>query len=455
MHSITKLLREIRERGLENTFQRYYSFYQATIIDTDDERQLGRSRVRIDGLGYGEEHPDIASVLTPFGGEDHGFFFPPYKGDDVYVSFDHGDPSSPAVVGSYWGTSGQKRPADSEVPAEFVKSDGSAPTVRGIKVKVGSGLLFDETEDAVKVELWTGASQGKGSTAERHHRLLLDDTKDDEKIVLASFGGHSTTWQDKAGEVYVRTVTTDGHEFLMDDTSKRVLIRSKDGHQALLDDQNKKIEIQSTGQSKITIDDTAKSLTLETVGGNRLTLDDTLKKIEGMTTGGRLFSMNDLTQTVQVVSPAPPQAVTISPTSGTTLSDASPGGVTVLAAAGPLAATGQGTAITSAGGAPSVTTNTGVSTGNFTGLETKNLLGGSIQTITGAWTLAGPFVASINALFLFFGTGLQLRLVNEDFFSTAYNTHFHLSTAVGLPTSPPVVGLGIAGTHTTIQTFAS
>lgn len=453
--SISKLFREMRERGLENTFQRFYSFYQATVTDMKDEKQLGRGRVCLDSLGYGTPSPGMADMLTPYGGSDYGFFFPPYKDDVVYVSFDHGDVSSPMIVGSYWGTSGQKRTTDSELPAEFVKSDGSAPTIRGIKVKAGSGLAFHETTDAVKVEMWTGASQGKGQVAEKHHKLTLDDTKDNEKVVLTTFGGHKTTWQDKTGEVYVKTTTIDGHEFLMDDTNKKVLIKTKDGHQALFDDQNKKIEVMSTGLNKITIDDTAKSVTVRTVGGNQFTLDDTLKKIEGLTTGGRTFSMNDLTQMVQVVSPTPPQSVVMSPTLGTTISDASPGGVKVLATAGPLIASGLGTAVTSAGGAPAVITNTGVSTSDFTGLETKNILGGSVQTISGAWTLAGPFVATINALFLFFGTGLQLRLVNEDFFSTAYNAHFHLTTIIGAPTSPPVVGFGIPGTHTTIQTLAS
>jgi hypothetical protein len=453
--SITKLFRELRERGLENTFQRYYSFYQAKVTDLADAKQTGRGRVLIDSLGFDEAHPGFADVLTPYGGEDYGFFFPPYKDDDVYVVFDHGDTSAPVIVGSYWGTSGQKQPADSEVPAEFVKGDGAEPTVRGIKVKVGSGLAFHETVDAVKVELWTGASQGKGEVAEKHHKLVLDDTKDAEKIVMTSFGGHSTTWHDKAGEVYVRTVTTDGHEFLMDDTGKRVLIKTKDGHQALFDDQNKKIEVMSTGQSKITIDDNVNSIVMETVGGNQITLDDTLQKIEATTTGGRVVSLDDNTQLVRVVSPSPAQSVEISPTAGTTVSDASPGGVTVSATAGPITTTGLGTSSTTSGGAPATTTHTGPSTTTTTGLETKTLSGGSTQTITGAWTLAGSFVATINAISLFFGTGVQLRLVNEEFFTSAYNTHFHISTAPGAPTSAPVFGFGIPGVHTTIQTFAS
>jgi type VI secretion system (T6SS) baseplate-like injector VgrG len=455
MISLNKTLRELRERGLENTFQRFYSFYQATLTDIADEAQLGRGHIRLESLGYPEDHPDIADVLTPYGGEDFGFYFPPYKGDEVYVSFDHGDISSPMIVGSSWGTRGDAMPKDSDVPAEFVQADGSAPVVRGIKVKVGSALLFDETVDKVKVEMFTGASQGVGKASEQHHKVSLDDTKGEEKVVITTFGGHSTTWQDKDGEVFVKTLTTAGHEIFLDDTGEKIFIKTKDGHQATFDDGLKKIEVLSTGKSSIVIDDNMNSITAKTVGGNMLTLDDALKKIEGLTTGGRIFSMNDLTQQIQLVSPTPPQAVTMSPITGTNISDASPGGVTLVATTGPLVGTGQGVALASAGGAPALIDNSGVSTGNFTGLETRNLIGGSVQTITGTWNLAGPFIASINALFLFLGTGMQLRLVNEDFFATAYNAHYHVATAVGAPTTPPVFGFGIVGTHTTIQTLAS
>ena len=451
--SLKRTLQEMRDRGLENTFQRFYSHYQATLTDMADESQLGRGCVHVDSIGFPDAHPGFADVFTPYGGCDFGFYFPHYKDDKVYVSFDHGDTSSPMVIGSSWGSRGDAKPEDSDVPAEFVMTDGSAPTVRGIKVKVGSALTFDETTDKVKVEMFTGASQGVGKHSEQHHKISLDDTKDEEKVVITTFGGHSTTWHDKEGEVFVKTLTTGGHEIFMDDTGEKILIKTKDGHQATFDDGNKKIEVISTGKSSITIDDNMNSITAKTVGGNVFTLDDTLKKVEGLTTGGRIFSMNDKTQQIQLLSPSPPQSVVMSPTAGTSVTDASPGGVTVTASAGLLTTSGIGSSATSLGSATNLTV--GLTSSTLIGPESRTLIGGSAQTIIGAWVLAGPFVATINALFIFLGTGVQLRLVNEDFLTKAYNTHFHIATALGAPTSAPVFGLGIVGTHTTVQTLAS
>ena len=463
MFSIARLFREMRERGLENTFQRYYANYQAEYTRADDPLQIGRGCVKVESLGFGAPHPGYASTFTPYGGEDFGFYFPPYEGDQVYISFDHGDVNAPMVMGSSWATRGQKRTTDSDLPAEFVKTvlaaDGTeagvAPTVRGIKVRKGHGLAFDETDGTSKVEMWTGESRGIGSPAARHHAISLDDTTGEEKVVVTTFGGHKSTWQDKEGSVFVQTLTIGDHEILLDDTNRQILVRTADGHQALFDDAAKKIVVTSTGQSTITIDDNTNSITARTVGGNQFTLDDTLRKIAGLTTGGREFVMDDATQVVRLTSPTPPQSVMMSPATGTTLSDASPSGVQVLATVGPLVATGQGTTMTSAGAAPATVVNTGGSSTTTVGLETKTLLGGSIQAITGLWTLAGGFTANINALFIFLGTGLQLRLVNEQFFASAYNTHFHISGTPGTPTSAPVAGLGIPGTHTTVQTFAS
>lgn len=314
----------MRERGLENTFQRFYSNYQAKVISCEDEKQLGRASVRLESLGYPDDHPGMADVYTPYGGNDFGFFFPPYEGDDVYVSFDHGDPSSPMVMGSWWGTEGQKQPDDSELPMEFVNTTtndegqevGAAPVVRGIKVRTGSALVFDETEDLQHVELWSGESQGKGKRAIKHHRVRLDDRKDNGQVVVATFGDEnssaetisdmdSTDERDRKElegrlrhQILMRDTTSDRfaefktigedamskfHKLRMSDTDKNIVLSSWDQHfvevnddkdfihaktagdySTIWDEGNKKV-IQKTGQGQtLTMDDNATSNTLET-----------------------------------------------------------------------------------------------------------------------------------------------------------------------------------------------
>jgi len=460
--SLGETFRDMRERGLENVFQRFYSFYQAKFTDAADPQQLGRGAVTADSIGYSEKFL-LADTFSPFASDDAGFFFPPYEDDNVYVTFDHGDISSPMVMGSFWKTRGQRRSADSGLPAEFVKTTtnatgdevGVVPSRRGIKVKVGSGLLFDETADQVKVEVWTGVSQGIGKPSTRNHEVILNDTKDDENVLVKSKGGHQTTWRDKVGEVYVETMTSGKHQFLMDDTGKKILVKSTGAHSITIDDSANTIEAITASKSKILIDGNKNDITLETAALNKVVISDSEGKISATTPLKRELTISDSLQTIKAFSPLPPQTIQMSPVSGTTITDTSALGATILASSGPLTATGQGTVMTSAGGLPAVSTQTGISSSTTTGLKTDVLLGGEIKTITGGWVVNGAFLGAINALALFLGTGVQLRLVNENFFTTAYGVHFHLTTAPGAPTSPPVFGLGIVGTHTTTQVTAS
>jgi len=452
--TLGETFRDMRERGLENVFQRFYSFYQAKFSDANDPQQLGRGSITADSIGYSEKFP-AAATFSPFASDDAGFFFPPYEDDNVYVTFDHGDISSPMVMGSFWKTRGQARPADSGLPAEFVNSDGAVPTKRGIKVKVGSGLLFDETTDQVKVEIWSGTSQGIGKAATRNHEVILNDTTDDENILIKTKGGHQTTWRDKVGEIYVKTMTSGGHQFLMDDTGKKILVKSTGEHTITIDDNANTIEAATLSGSRIKIDGNVNDITLETVGLNKVLISDSMGKISATTPLMREMTISDTLQTIKAFSPLPPQTIEMSPIAGTTITDTSALGATILASSGPLTATGQGMVMTSAGGLPSVSTQTGISSSTTTGLKTDVLLGGETKTVTGTWNVLGGFVGTINALALLLGTGVQLRLVNENFFATAYGVHLHITTLPGAPTSAPIFGQGIVGVHTTTQITAS
>jgi len=456
IRTLSETLKNIRERGLENTFGNLYSFYQSKAVDCADPKQMGRTTILADSLGYKEPHPGFADTMSPFASDDAGFFFPPYEGDLVYCSFDQGEQSSPMVVGGFWKTRGSKTVSESGLPAEFVKADGSAPTVRGIKVRAGSALVFDETEDEVRVEMWTGKSQGIGKEAEKHHRVCLDDTKGEEKVVVASFGGHETSWQDKAGEVFIKTKTTAGHEIFLDDTNKKILIKSVGEHTITIDDDANTIEAMTQSGSKILIDGNVNDITLETLGLNKVFISDSQKKIDLTTPGQRQVVIDDgPLQSIRLVSQTPPQSIEVSSIAGTKISDATASGIQIVASAGQLVATGQGTSVTAAGGVPGLINNTGLATSDFQGVMTENLVGSQVKNITGSWSILGGFIASINAVAMAIGTGIQLRMVNEAFFTAAYNVHFHTTTIPGAPTGAPIFGLGIVGTHTTIQTTSS
>lgn len=318
---------------MENVFQRYYSLYQSNVESCADEESRGRTQIHADSIGFQEKFPTFAMHFSPFAGDDSGFFFPAYEKDKVYVTFDHGDVSSPMVMGSSWVTRGDFTPAESGVPAEFVKTEendegkeiGVAPTVRGIKVRAGSAFVFDETKDEIRVEMWTGETQGIGKRAIKNHRVRLDSTKDKGQIVVATFGDenseaeaasdedtaairdkkelegrlrHQILMRDTSDDrfIEVKTVGTDAmmkfHKFLMSDTEEKISLNSSDQHfiqisdkedsiivetlakfRTIWDEKNKKIITETPGLQKITMDDNATSITIETASKQQIIQD--------------------------------------------------------------------------------------------------------------------------------------------------------------------------------------
>lgn len=80
-----------------------------------------------------------ARIANQSGGSDAGSYFVPQPGEEVLVSFNHGDVREPYIVGSLWST--QKRP-----PAA---SPTDAMFKRKIRTPKGHELEFDDMLQAV------------------------------------------------------------------------------------------------------------------------------------------------------------------------------------------------------------------------------------------------------------------------------------------------------------------
>ncbi len=143
-----------------------------------DPDRLGRVQVRLlnwDGVA-GQDGPIWARVAVPFAGADRGAFMLPDVGDEVLVSFIHGDSRLPVVVGGLWN--GSARP----------------PETLG-----GSGD---------RVDRWTVV--GKAGT----RIAIVEESSGQEKIVFTTPGGVSGELTDAGGgKVEVKaagaTVTVD------------------------------------------------------------------------------------------------------------------------------------------------------------------------------------------------------------------------------------------------------
>lgn len=86
--------------------------YLAEVVSVDDPDGLARVQVRLLGFDGVEGHdaPIWARVAVPFAGADRGAFFLPDVDDEVLVSFVHGDPAQPVVIGGLWN--GGARPPE-------------------------------------------------------------------------------------------------------------------------------------------------------------------------------------------------------------------------------------------------------------------------------------------------------------------------------------------------------
>lgn len=78
--------------------------YLAQVVSVQDPDALGRVQVRLYAYDavQGQDGPIWARVATPFAGSARGAFFIPDVGDEVLVTFAHGDPRLPIVLGGLW-----------------------------------------------------------------------------------------------------------------------------------------------------------------------------------------------------------------------------------------------------------------------------------------------------------------------------------------------------------------
>jgi uncharacterized protein involved in type VI secretion and phage assembly len=78
--------------------------YLAEVVSVQDPDGLARVQIRLLAFDGVADHnaPVWARVAVPFAGNNRGSFFLPEVGDEVLVTFAHGDPAHPIVIGSLW-----------------------------------------------------------------------------------------------------------------------------------------------------------------------------------------------------------------------------------------------------------------------------------------------------------------------------------------------------------------
>jgi phage protein D/phage baseplate assembly protein gpV len=176
------------------------------VTNNKDPKKWGRVRVKFPTLT--EEHEsDWARIVAIGAGNTRGFDCLPEINDEVLVGFEHGDIHRPFVIGGVWnGVDAPPTSVDDSVVDGKVR-------LRTFKTRLGHKLQFVEEDK--------GASK-KG--------------------------------------VYLDTVS--GHKLYVNDTDKKIEIKTNGSHQVTMDDQTKKIQIQTSGGNSLTLDDQSRKITM-------------------------------------------------------------------------------------------------------------------------------------------------------------------------------------------------
>lgn len=163
----------------------------AIVTNTDDPSGWGRIKIKFPWMADDAESA-WCRLVAPGAGPEAGFLSIPEVGDEVLVSFAHGDFGQPYVLGGLWN--GQH-----DLPPEVSQAGSSEKPM---------------------VRTWRSRS------------------------------GHLITFYDN-GKNKIEIISANGHQVILDDQNKKILIVSNGGQKIQLDDQRSKITLESSGEVEI------------------------------------------------------------------------------------------------------------------------------------------------------------------------------------------------------------
>src|SRR5205814_1265663 len=91
----TEFVTNLRRLGLEY-FRRFYGPYRALVVSNKDPNGLGRIQIECPRAHLSAENNRWIMPMMNAAGAKHGEFWPPEKGEAVWIFFDNGDPTMPA-----------------------------------------------------------------------------------------------------------------------------------------------------------------------------------------------------------------------------------------------------------------------------------------------------------------------------------------------------------------------
>lgn len=153
-------------KGLAAVTHRYYGIYRAIVADNADPDKRGRVKIQCPQAGHSEPIDKWVMPSVPGAGNQRGMFFPPEKGDTVWISFYEGDPSSPEVYfGGWFGETTEGTP---DTPKGGMPADSNFPEKKGIFTRAGHQLIFNDENGKESITiLWNKPAEGDPAKTDR------------------------------------------------------------------------------------------------------------------------------------------------------------------------------------------------------------------------------------------------------------------------------------------------
>ena len=124
-----------------STDQRYYGVAEALVTAVDDPQKLGRVKLKFPWFDPNME-TEWCRVRQFYAGNQYGAFFIPEVGDEVLVSFIHGDMRLPIILGGLYN--GQDKPPSHRDNSKDEKM---------IRTKGGHQIILDDTSGKEKISI--------------------------------------------------------------------------------------------------------------------------------------------------------------------------------------------------------------------------------------------------------------------------------------------------------------
>lgn len=225
------------EELLDNLIQygwEYYGVYlglhRGIVTDNADPENRGRIQARVPTCQ--ERAPDIWIKAAAMGaGPNRGTFWPPERGDAVYISFAQGMPDRPELYIGGWFAYPDN---ESDAPQE-ARPDG-APDVRAITTRMGHVLLFDDAGGNERVELtWNKPNTGDEASTDRTKTATRPGSN-------TSGGGSASIKFTPEGSIEVTDNANPNQTIKMDADAGTIEIADKSGNKVVLSSTGVRIE---------------------------------------------------------------------------------------------------------------------------------------------------------------------------------------------------------------------